>query len=363
MAGLMGARIGLVVAAILTGLLALEIGLRLFLPAGTLARWPNYVLEARQVLAGTEKSRFQHDDLVGYRPRPEFSGASQNPGFSGVNQSYDALGLRSNGPGPVLDAGLAGTAPVLVTGDSYTHGDDVTDRQTWPAHLQRLLDRPVLNGGVSGYGFDQSVLRAEALAQARKPAAIVVSFIADDINRTEMHRIWGAEKPYFDIENGRLALRNVPVPLTPEPDATLNVWQRTLGYSFLFDFTLRRLDLLHNWFGDHVRVHPAGDGERIACLLTGRLKALQQQSGAPVLVLAQYDPMVWQDPAFAAEQRRLAHGLLACAEKQGLAVLDSFDSLAASGDPRRLYGLWHMNDAGNRLMAEIVAARLQGVLH
>lgn len=359
----MGARIGLIVASLVTTLLALEIGLRLLLPTGTLVRWPNYVLEARQVLAGTGQSRFVHDDLVGYRPRAGFSGASQNPGFSGVRQSYDALGLRRNGPGPAVDADPAGAAPVLVTGDSYTHGDDVTDRETWPAHLERLLGRPVLNGGVSGYGFDQSVLRAEALAATRKPAAIVVAFIADDINRTEMHRIWGAEKPYFDIDNDRLALRNVPVPLPPDPRATLSIWQRTLGYSFLIDFVLRRLDLLHNWFGDHVRVHPAGDGERIACLLTGRLKVLQQQSGAPVLVLAQYDPMVWQDPAFAAAQRRLTHGLLACAEKQGLAVLDSFDALAASGDPRRLYGLWHMNDAGNRLTAELVAAQLRGVLH
>ena len=93
----MGARIALVVAAIVTGLVALEIGLRLFLPTGTLARWPNYVLEARRVLAGTEQSRFLHDDLVGYRPRPGFSGASQNPGFTGVSQSYDTLGLRRNG--------------------------------------------------------------------------------------------------------------------------------------------------------------------------------------------------------------------------------------------------------------------------
>jgi lysophospholipase L1-like esterase len=359
----MGARIALIVAAILTGLVALEIGLRLLLPTGTLAHWPNYVLEARRVLAGTGQSRFLHDDLVGYRPRPGFSGASQNPGFSGVNQSYDARGLRRNGPGPVADSELAAMAPVLVTGDSYTNGEDVTDRETWPAHLEQLLGRPVLNGGVSGYGFDQSVLRAEALAAATKPAAIVVAFIADDINRTEMHRIWGAEKPYFDIESDQLVLRNVPVPPSPDPRTTLNIWQRTLGYSFLFDFILRRLDLLHNWFGDHVRVHPAGDGERIACLLTGRLKALQQQSGAPVLVMAQYDPVVWQDPAFEAEQRRLTRGLLACAKERGLAVLDSFGTLAASGDPRRLYGLWHMNDAGNLLTAEMVAAQLRGVLH
>ena len=60
-------------------------------------------------------------------------------------------------------------------------------------------------------------------------------------------------------------LRGVPVPPRADPRTTLSFWQRTLGYSYLFDFILRRLDLLHDWFGDHIRVHPAGTGERLAC--------------------------------------------------------------------------------------------------
>jgi hypothetical protein len=218
----------------------------------------------------------------------------------------------------------------------------------------------VLNAGVSGYGFDQSVLRAEQIAAARRPSAIVVGFIADDIRRTEMRRQWGAEKPYFDFQGNGLVLRNVPVPPRPDPRATLSFWQRTLGHSFLFDFVMRRLDLLYDWFGDHVRIHPPGDGERIACLLTERLRALQASSGARVLVLAEYDPMVWQSPEFAAEQRRMARGLLACAQQRGLGAVDCFDALAATpGGPRGLYGLWHMNDKGNRVVAGLVADALR----
>ena len=55
-------------------------------------------------------------------------------------------------------------APILAVGDSFTFGDEVNDGQTWPAQLQLLTGRRVLNGGVSGYGFDQIVLRAEQLA-------------------------------------------------------------------------------------------------------------------------------------------------------------------------------------------------------
>ena len=105
-----------------------------------------------------------------------------------------------------------------------------------------------------------------------------------------------------------------------------------------------------------MRIHPPGDGERIACLLTERLRELQASTGSRVLVVAEYDPMVWHKPEFAAEQRRMAQALLACARQRGLGAIDSFDALAqAPGGPLGLYGLWHMNDKGNRVIAGLVA--------
>jgi hypothetical protein len=71
--------------------------------------------------------------------------------------------------------------------------------------------------------------------------------------------------------------------------------------------------------------------------------------------------VVWQDPAFAADQRRLTGDLLSCARRHGLAVLDSYDAVAAwpgKNGPRDLYGLWHMNDRGNALIAKLVAGAL-----
>jgi hypothetical protein len=234
----------------------------------------------------------------------------------------------------------------------------VADGESWPADLQRITGRRVLNGGVSGYGFDQIVLRAEALAPLYRPGAIVVAFIADDIRRTEMRRMWSADKPYFDPEGDGLALRNVPVPPRAPAETTLTFWQRTIGYSYAFDFLMRRLDLLHDWFGDHIRVHPAGTGELVSCRLTARLAGLQKSSGAPVLLVAAYDPVVWDDPKFAAEQRRLTAGLLDCARRNGLATLDTYEALAATPRPRDLYVLWHMNAAGNALIARLVAGAL-----
>ena len=80
--------------------------------------------------------------------------------------------------------------------------------------------------------------------------------------------------------------------------------------------------------------------------------------GARVLVVAEYDPVVWDDPAFAATQRKMTGALLACAQQQGLATLDSYEAMAAISRPRQLYVLWHMSHDGNALIARLVAAAL-----
>ncbi len=336
----------LVVCAILMGLVSLEFAVRAA-TWGYLFAYPNFVLGARTVLAERDGGRYAHDPQLGHVPRA---------GHAATGTTIEADGLRrtASGTGGEQVTG----APILAVGDSFTYGDEVDDGQTWPAQLQRLTGRRVLNAGVSGYGFDQIALRAEQLAARYKPGVIVVSFIADDIRRTEMRRLWSADKPYFAIEDGKLALRGVPVPPRADPGSTLTIWQWILGYSRLFDVILRRLDLLHDWYGDHKRVAAPGTGERLSCLLTARLAELQKQSGARIIVVAEYDPVVWDDAAFAAEQRRMTRGLLDCAARNGLATIDSFDAMAATGAPRKLYVTWHLNEPGNRLIAELVAKAL-----
>jgi hypothetical protein len=332
----------LVLCAVLMGLMSLEFGLRAA-SWGYLFAYPNFVLSARTVLAEHDHGQYGDDPELGHVPRT---------GFRSAGTTIEADGLRRAGEQ------VAGV-PILAVGDSFTYGDEVSDGQTWPAQLQLLTGRRVLNGGVSGYGFDQIVLRAERLAAKYKPSVIVVSFIADDIRRTEMRRLWSADKPYFVQSDGGLQLQGVPVPSRAEAASTLTLWQWTLGYSYLFDTILRRLDLLHDWYGDHKRALPAGSGERIACQLADRLASLQHSSGARVIVMAEYDPVVWDDPAFAAEQQRLTRGLLDCAARAGLSTIDSFDALAVTSTPRQLYVTWHMNEPGNRLIAGLVAGVLK----
>jgi lysophospholipase L1-like esterase len=280
-----------------------------------------------------------HDDLLGYVPRP----GHRQPGLT-----IDRDGLRFTGTAPDRTPGMG---PILAVGDSFTFGQDVADLETWPAQLQRLCGRQVLNGGVSGYGFDQIVLRAERLAAVHKPATVVVSFIADDIHRTEMSRLWWHDKPWFAIEGGQLLHKRLP--------------ERNRG---TFPLPMRRLlegvaielpAFLQYWIGYHKRAHPVGAGQAIACLLTERLAALQMISKAKVIILAQYDRQVLTHRPVAGARRRLTQAVLQCAARNGLATLDSFGRLAAEPTPRRLFGTWHMNAFGNALVANLLAAALR----
>lgn len=89
-----------------------------------------------------DKLTHQHHDLLGYVPCPR----------NHSDPEIDQEGLRTTGDAP----GGAGP-PILAVGDSFTFGDEVDALEAWPAQLQALLGRRVLNGGVTGYGLDQTV--------------------------------------------------------------------------------------------------------------------------------------------------------------------------------------------------------------
>ena len=85
--------------------------------------------------------------------------------------------------------------------------------------------------------------------------------------------------------------------------------------------------------------------------------------------MAQYDPYVFRSGGL--EQRRLTGLVLDCARARGLEVLDTYDAIArhsagsigdpaGAGGPLGLYGQWHMNAAGNALVAGLIAAGRSG---
>ncbi|WP_428681673.1 SGNH/GDSL hydrolase family protein [Reyranella sp.] len=339
-------RAALVLGSALVTLLMLELGCRLWRGPAALLDWSNIIRAERQATLNAGAGRLKRDSELGFVLRP---------GFSADGITYDLSGHRLT---PAPAGTVLAEPPVLVVGDSYAHGDEVSDEETWAALLQPLIGRRTVNAGVSGYGLDQAVLRAVQQVPEVKPAALVLVFIADDLRRSEMSRVWGAEKPYFEPSGDDLTLRNVPVPPSPSPSASLDVWQRLFGWSVLVDTILRHKGWQYEWSIDHLRVLPRGAGEAMACPLLKRLAGL----GVPTLVVAEYDPYVWKNAEYAGEQRRLSRSVLDCARAAGLGALDLFDAID-EGVRRDGYAAMfrssHPGPLGHRIAAERIAEALK----
>jgi lysophospholipase L1-like esterase len=301
----------------------------------------------------TTKSMHDYDPALGWVPKSNMS-VSPNQVSSLTTTQH---GIRLNQP----DASGLPAGAILAVGDSYTFGTGVGDRHSWPAHLERMLGRPVVNAGVDGFGTDQIVLRAESLLRALKPAALVVSFFSHDFERAGMAVFSGASKPYFTMEGGSLVLHNVPVPPYTGRLSETPLWLVLPSYSYFLRFATDRL----GW-GDwqqivmRTSVWAANDPTAVSCALLRRLQTELAASGTKLLLVLQYPPPM-------REQRPPKVIVVAgCAREIGIDLLDLWEDLLRQRDrsPEQYARLWvssedgHMSSQGNRFVAERIAAGL-----
>src|SRR5690606_11811069 len=149
-----------------------------------------------------------------------------------------------------------------------------------------------------------------------------------------------------------------PVPPSPPPATTLDLWQRLFGWSVLVDTILRHKGWQYEWSIDHVRVLPRGAGEAMACPLLKRLATLE----VPTLVVAEYDPYVWKNAEYASEQRQLSRSVLDCARAAGLGALDLYDAIdegVKRDGHAAMFRTSHPGPLGHRIAAERIAAALE----
>lgn len=173
---------------------------------------------------------YGYDSDLGWVPLPN---VSQEKWGGKINTLDD--GIRSNG-----DSGPLKPGTFMAVGCSFTFGDEVPDDQTWPAYLEKLTRRRVLNAGVSSYGLDQSVLRAEKLIPKYHPDVVIISLVYDTIYRMQQSVRNGICKPYFDVVNGQVVVKNQPIPF--KPHAQLDWFRSAFGHSYLVH------KLMAKWF-------------------------------------------------------------------------------------------------------------------
>lgn len=289
------------------------------------------------------------DPQLGYVPKAGFASRDNH---WGTLVSIDADGLRRNGPNPPPP----GERVVVCVGDSFTFGDEVDDDASWPAQLEQAIAKPVKNGGVFGYSFAQTALRAEQLLPRIAADALVVSLIPDDVKRCEQSKRY-SEIPWFDVAGDELVLRNVPVPDSDRSELDRQWVRRLLGHSALCDTICWNVAPV--WWAGGAReawVHPRPFGRTIVAKLLARLQAQCRARGVRLL-------LVLQDVAEpSAEGREDGRAVVAAAAALGIETLDlqaEFDALAArEPELKQRWFVGHMAPAGNAWVAGRIADTL-----
>ena len=116
---------------------------------------------------------------------------------------------------PLVDniRATGGKARVVCSGDSFTLGYGVDNDHTWCELLSVLDPRlEAVNMGQGGYGVDQAYLWYKRDGVKIEHQIQLLAFITDDFYRMVSDSFSGYGKPVLDVENGMLAVKNVPVP-------------------------------------------------------------------------------------------------------------------------------------------------------
>ena len=166
----------------------------------------------------THRMTIQYDAEVGHRYTPNLR--ARIPGDDGgYFVVTNSLGFRSDYE---FDRAASPHPRILMFGDSYTAGDDVSNSDRYSDQLGRMLGAEVQNYGVPGSGTDQHLLIYRKFARDVEADLVIICVQIDSFHRIQVShrpnidRVTGKQimvpKPYFELQNGELVLHQVPVP-------------------------------------------------------------------------------------------------------------------------------------------------------
>lgn len=164
------------------------------------------------------KSVFEYHPVIGYRFIPNLQARIPHES-GGYLVKTNSLGFRSETE--FFPQKTTNKKRILLFGDSYTAADGVSNKKRYSDLLMQLLpDTEIYNFGMPGTGTDQQYLIYKEYAKDIEHDLVMVVVLVENIRRIMVqYRYYLNEKkekilfqkPYFELQNDDLVLKNVPV--------------------------------------------------------------------------------------------------------------------------------------------------------
>jgi lysophospholipase L1-like esterase len=189
-----------------------------------------------------------------------------------------SLFIAACGEKPQLPA-LAQDAIILAFGDSLTHGTGAKPDESYPAILQTLSGRKVINAGIPGEESEQGLQRLPEMLEKHRPALLILCHGGNDILRKrDMKKMESNLRQMISMSQDR----NIPVIMMAVPQFGIFLSPAPLyeeiagsaGVVFIMDLIP---DVLKDNTLKSDAVHPNRDGYR---KIAETIHALLQEAGA-----------------------------------------------------------------------------------
>lgn len=174
------------------------------------------------------KPYVEHHPIFGYRYIPGTDMELPRPGGGRYHIQVNSDGIRADREYDLKKA--PGTYRIIVCGDSMPAGQYVTNSHRFSELLERRIPGlEVINLALEGSGTDQQCLLYEHVGLKYEHDLVILLPFLQNVRRNMVEAREGIDpktglpvmrpKPRFELVNGRLVLRNVPVPMEISADA------------------------------------------------------------------------------------------------------------------------------------------------
>ena len=360
-------------------------GLELVMGAGLFVLDRLAGIRTKSLVVGSIPDRHRRDlgrllaDDFDYLTYSASLGWTIKPGGRGDLYRANAQGIRADREfAPVPPPG---TLRLAAFGDSFTHGDEVPDEDTWQEILMRAHPGvEAMNFGVGAYGLDQAFLRYQRDGADYGARVVLIGFMHENLFRhVNVYRPFyvpnsglALAKPRYELDQGRLVLVENPMrdlagyrELLAHPERELarlgahDLFFQVRPHEGAFDLPLVRVVKSVGWAWTDWRLGVSGgrydtSGEpfRVTAALVEAFAAAVSRNGSlPIVVVY---PRRRDVERFRRDGSRHYAALIDHCRTRGIRVLDLAESLGSSGAPLDALVVRHYTAAGNRVIAEAI---------